>query len=115
MKQTTWDTAGAGRDYDIYNFIDRVLGAKFDDSAVVWGCQLRELLRNRTGEADYLRPGDDWYRNPEFGRTVANPRKRGRNGAAFGKYLAPHEMNPYPIGETYQRSHKPYTGGKANP
>ena len=108
MKQDTWDTAGAGRDYDIFNFMDRVLGSKHDDSAVVWGCQLRELLRNRTDEQDYVRPGEEWYRNPEFGKTVSNPRKRGRNGASFGKYLAPHEMNPYPVGGTYQRAHKPY-------
>lgn len=107
MKQHSWETAGSGRDYDLFNFIDRTLGSQYDDSAVVWGCQLRELLRNRTGEANYLRPGD-WYRNPEFGRVVHDPRKRGRNGAGFGKYLGPHEMNPYPPGETYQRSHKPY-------
>jgi hypothetical protein len=45
LKQNTWDTAGSARGYDIYNFIDRVLGFEFDDSAVSWGCQLRDLLR----------------------------------------------------------------------
>jgi hypothetical protein len=60
------------------------------------------------GEADYVRPGDHWYRNPEFGKVVSDPRKRGRNGAGYGKYLGPLEMNPYPPGETYQRAHKPY-------
>jgi hypothetical protein len=63
MKQTTWDTAGSGRDYDIYNFMDRVSGFEFDDSAIAWGCQLRELLRNRTGEADYVRPGKLFFAN----------------------------------------------------
>jgi len=112
MKQNTWETAGSGRDYDIYNFMDRVSGSRFDNSAVVYGCQLRELLRNRTGEPDYVRPGD-WYRNPEFGRVVQNPRKRGRNGAGYGKYLGPAEMNPYPPGGTYQRAHKPYVEEKS--
>jgi hypothetical protein len=60
------------------------------------------------GEADYVRPGDHWYRNPEFGKVVSDPRKRGRNGAGYGKYLGQLEMNPYPPGETYQRAHKPY-------
>ncbi len=110
MKQGTWDTAGSGRGYDIYNFLDRVSGFHFDDSAVAWGCQLRQLLAARTGEPDYVRPGDMWYRNPEFGRTVSDFHKRGRNGAGLGKYLGAHEMNPYPVGETYQRAHKPYTG-----
>jgi hypothetical protein len=49
IKQGSWETAGSGRDYDLHNFVDRTLGARFDNSAVVWGCQLRELLRNRTG------------------------------------------------------------------
>ena len=112
MKQGSWETAGSGREYDLYNFMDRTLGFRFDNSAVQWGCQLRELIRNRTGEPDYIRPGDDWYRNPEFGKTVANPRKRGRNGAGYGKYLGPLEMNPYPPGETYQHAHKPYVAPK---
>lgn len=64
------------------------------------------------GEQDYIRPGD-WYRNPEFGRTVEDPLKRGRNGAGYGKYLSPLEMNPYPPGETYQRGHKPYVAPSA--
>ncbi|KAJ1397050.1 hypothetical protein B484DRAFT_458779, partial [Ochromonadaceae sp. CCMP2298] len=75
LKQGTWDTAGNGRDYDTYNFLDRVSGFKFDNSALEWTCQLRELLRNRTGEQHYLRPGDVWYRNPEFGKTVSDARK----------------------------------------
>lgn len=108
MKMNTWDTAGAGQTYDIYNFLDRVLGYEFDDSAISWTCQMRELLRNRTGEQDYLRPGDMWYRNPEFGKVVSDPHKRGRYGSGFGKYVHSSEFNPYPPGETYQRAHKSY-------
>lgn len=55
-----------------------------------------------------MRPGDHWYRNPEFGRVVTDPRKRGRHGSGFGRYLGPLEMNPYPPGETYQRGHRPF-------
>eukprot|EP01038_Epipyxis_sp_PR26KG_P015398 gene15398-20767_t len=108
MKQSTWETAGSNRGYDIYNFLDRVLGYEYDNSGVYWGCQLRELLWNRTGELHYVRPGDMWYRNPEFGRVVSDPRKRGRHGSGLGKKLSPHEMNPYPPGDTYQLAHKSY-------
>jgi len=107
MKQESWDTASPGGDYNLYTFMDRVFGFDFDNSIVHWGCQLREVLRNRTGHNDYIRSGD-WYRNLEFGEAVENPNKRGRNGRGYGKYLQSFEMNPYPKGVTYQRSHKPY-------
>lgn len=48
------------------------------------------------------------YLFQEFGEAVENPNKRGRYGRGYGKYLQWHEMNPYPKGVTYQRSHKPY-------
>jgi hypothetical protein len=109
-KQQTWDTAGGAnsRGYDFYHFLDRTLGFTYDDSAYSWTCQLREILRNRTGEEHFLRAGDFWYRNPEFGKSVSDPDKRGRGGSGLGKYLAPHEMNPYPPGDTYQLAHRPY-------
>lgn len=109
-KQKNWDTASGenSRGYDFYNFLDRTVGHTFDDSALSWTCQLRELLRNRTGIEHFVRAGDFWYRNPEFGRVVTDPNKRGRNGAGYGKYLAHWEMNPYPPGDTYQKAHRPY-------
>jgi hypothetical protein len=108
-KQKTWSTASgsSAKGYSIENYMDRTFGFTFDDVALKYGCQVRELLRNRTGEVDYIRPGD-WFRNPEFGRAVIDPQKRGRHGAGHGKYLGPEDMNPYPAGKTYQRSHKPY-------
>jgi hypothetical protein len=60
LKMRTWDTAGAYKDYDMYNFMDRLSGFHFDNSAVSWGCQLREVLRNRTGQQNYVRPGTFW-------------------------------------------------------
>ena len=110
LKQKTWETA-SGHDstgYSIYNFLDRVSGWEFDDSLISWGCQLRDLLRTRTGIANYVRPGDIWYRNPEYGKLVDDPHKRGRYGGGYGKQLGPREMNPYPPLDTYQRAHKKY-------
>ena len=110
MKQKTWETA-SGHDstgYTINNYFDRVSGFEFDDSAVKWGCQLRALLANRTGIKHYVRPGDSWYRNPEFGRTVEDAKKRSRFGHGYGIRLPTGEMNPYPPGLTYQGGHKTY-------
>ena len=66
------------------------------------------MLKARTGEASYVRPGNNWYRNPEYGRTVEDARKRGRNGAAYGKKLGAREMNTYPSEDFYQRAHRAY-------
>ena len=49
MKQDSWDTASPGGDYNLYTYMDRVFGFDYDNSIVKWGCQLRELLQNRTG------------------------------------------------------------------
>jgi hypothetical protein len=91
LKQKTWKTASgetragesdtaAASSYDIPKFLSRSLGWHHDDVALRYSCQLRELLANVTGEPFYLRPGDFWYRNPEFGRLVSDPDKRGRYG-----------------------------------
>lgn len=108
LKAATWDTAAPGKGYDVYHFLHRNLGYHFDNSAVVWGCQVREVLRRRTGEEHYLRPGDSWYRNPEFGKVVDDPEKRGRYGRGYGAKVGWSDMNPYPAGNTYQKSHKVY-------
>ena len=110
LKQQTWETASAenSEGYDIYNFFNRLTGWEYDDSAVFWGCAVRAKLAEMTGEVNYVRPGDSWYRNPEYGKAVEDPKKRGRNGAGYGKKLGPREMNPYPIFDTYQNAHKTY-------
>lgn len=109
LKHKSYETASNGKEnYGIANFFERSFGYLYDGSAVHWGCQIRQLLANRTGEKDYLRPGDFWFRNPEFGKIVEDPGKRGRFGAAKGKALDWQDMNPYPVGETYQRSHRAY-------
>jgi hypothetical protein len=112
LKTKTWETASSENSlgYSFYNYLDRTSGWEYDDSAVIWGCHVRAILKERTGVDNYVRPGDMWYRNPEYGKVVNDPMKRGRNGAAYGKKLGPREMNPYPPIDTYQRAHKPYTG-----
>ena len=110
LKQRTWETASAEshHGYSVSNYLERAFGFEFDNRAVVHGCALRALLAQRTGEESYLRPGDFWYRNPEFGKVVGDPSKRGRNGGGFGKVLMANEWNPYPLGDTYQKGHKSY-------
>jgi hypothetical protein len=40
----------------------------YDPSAVRYSCQVREIIREVTNETKFLRRGDFWYRNPEFGK-----------------------------------------------
>jgi hypothetical protein len=99
IKGRTWKTATgdvmhgesshqAAKSYDIPKFLAR-------NSAVRYGCQLRSLLRNMTGESVYLRPGGMWYRNAEFGREVKDPDKRGRYGRPNSPEFKFSDGNPY--------------------
>ena len=106
LKQKTWKTSSgehqegqssesASSSYDLPKFFARSVGFHFDNTALRYTCQLRELMRKMTGEMEYLRPGNFWYRNPEFGKHVSDPEKRGRYGrpnAPGFKYTSP---NPY--------------------
>eukprot|EP01041_Mallomonas_annulata_P000112 gene112-165_t len=109
LKSKSWDTSGRKRGYNFHNFLERTFGFELDNSSLSCTCQLRALLRNRTGEEHYVRPGNFWYRNPEYGRLVEDPEKRGRGGAGYKKRVSPEEMNPYPPGDTYQKAHKAYS------
>lgn len=60
------DNAGNPQGLSIYNFMNRAYGSVFDDRAVVYDCQVRELLFQRTKQRNYLRPGNSWCRNIEF-------------------------------------------------
>lgn len=95
IKSKTWRTATgevkqgetaaqAAKSYDIPKFLSRNVGWSLDRKAALrYGCQLRLHLMHRTNEWPYLRPGDSWYRNAEFGKNVNDPDKRGR----YGNYL----------------------------
>lgn len=93
IKGKTWKTAtgeiqkgesaeAAAKSYDIPKFLARNTGWYYDATALRYSCQLRDTLRNMTGENVYLRPGNIWYRNPEFGKDIIDPDKRGRYGRA---------------------------------
>lgn len=106
IKQKTWKTASdtilpgqdpvaASKSYDITKFFGRSIGWYHDRTMLRYSCQLREILREKTGQSIYLRPGSFWYRNPEYGRIVTDPMKRGsqaeRNSTEF-KFT---DLNPY--------------------
>jgi len=91
IKAKTWKTStgeaksgesseSAAKSYDIPKFLSRNVGWFHDPIALRYSCQLREQLKNMTGESIYLRPGTMWYRNPEFGKHLSDPDKRGRYG-----------------------------------
>jgi hypothetical protein len=93
LKGKTWRTStgevkagenmhDVAKSYDIPKFLHRSAGWHYDSTAVRYGCQLREQLKIMTGNSTYLRPGDCWYRNPEFGKPIDDPDKRGRYGKA---------------------------------
>ena len=106
LKQKTWKTSSgevragesgdsAASNYDIPKFLARSVGFHHDVIALRYSCQLREVLANMTGESVYLRPGSFWFKNPEFGKTISDPDKRGRYGrtnAPGFKYI---DSNPY--------------------
>lgn len=75
LKMKTWTTAtgetqinqtneAAAKGYDIPKFLARNLGTHHDSNALRHACQLRDHLKERTGEEKYLRPGLFWMRNP---------------------------------------------------
>jgi hypothetical protein len=108
MKQDSYDSLSFGNDslgngqgLSIYNFLNRAFGFVHDDAALQWSCPLRNWLKLRTGEETYLRPGLHWYRNPEFGKSVEDPRKRGRKGVPLKRPLGWREISPYPPGKVF--------------
>jgi len=113
LKQKTWKTSSgevkpgqtaedAAKNYDISGFLHRSVGWTHESTALRYSCQVREVLRQVTGEKIFLRHGDFWYRNPEFGKAVNDPDKRGRYGRANPDGFKYSEFNPYHyFGEGY--------------
>ena len=106
LKQKTWRTSTgeakqgqsdeqAARSYDIAGFLQRSVGWTHESTALRYSCQVREVLKNITGEKLFLRHGDFWYRNPEFGKDVSDPDKRGRYGRPNPDGFKYNEFNPY--------------------
>ena len=86
LKAATWTTASGEtatvNDYNLGYFLHRSAGFTTDISALHYSCAVRRVLREVTGEDRFLRYGDQWYRNIEFGKNVSDPSKRGRYGNA---------------------------------
>jgi hypothetical protein len=106
LKSKTWKTATgeakigesseqAAKGYDIPKFLSRNVGWQVDQVALRYSCQLREKLTEMTGEKIYLRPGTQWYRNPEFGKEISDPDKRGRYGRPNQPNFKYNIKNPY--------------------
>lgn len=106
LKSKTWTTATgevkpgedgaqAAKAYDLPKFFARSVGWQVDRIALRYSCQLRETLASFTGQNVYLRPGTGWYRNPEFGRPITDPDKRGRYGRPNPPDFKVTMHNPY--------------------
>lgn len=118
LKTRTWTTAGGEQltdshvvTYDMAKFFSRSVGWFRDRSALRYSCQVREKLREMTGQARYLRPGDSWVRNAEFGRPVMDAEKRlvgrgnnndnGNTMTMTNEMKARKEVNPYSYSGIY--------------
>ena len=100
LKSKTWETASDGSPedatkYDVVGFLRRSFGWMHDPTALRYSCQLREVLINVTGKSIFLRAGNNWFRNVEFGRPIEDPNKRGRFGKALRAGYTYHDGNPY--------------------
>jgi len=61
---------------------------------MIISCQTRAVIKKELGvDTQFLRFGDNWYRNIEFGKNVSDPSKRGRHGNAKKKRVV--DGNPY--------------------
>jgi hypothetical protein len=82
-KTETWRTAGGivGQTYNLELFLDRSVGWLLDNRAAVhYGCQVRSIISNMTNQTTYFRPGDNWYRNKEFGLSGGGGKQQSQIG-----------------------------------
>jgi len=93
------DTSGESPEavsQDVGLFMDQSIGVEHDARAAIrYGCQLREILKQKTGEDVYLRPGPYWYRNVAFGKDLEDGRKGKRNGRPVKDGKKVWTDNPY--------------------
>jgi hypothetical protein len=75
MKRKTWSQYN-NMAYSLSEFLDRNLGRSLDVRASRrYGCEVREILQTMTGEDIFLRPGNFWYRNVEYNRSLLDEGK----------------------------------------
>ena len=99
LKKRTWSTAGGEfkssvGDYSLSYFLHRSAGYTLDHNMLRYACQTRRAwLEIHTNYTQFLRPGESWYRNIEFGKRVNDPEKRGRYGREKTERVR--DGNPY--------------------
>ena len=71
LKQRTWKQH-VKSGYDISRYFERSHGFTFDNSAVRYACQVRELIANVTGVKYFVRSGN-WIRKYEYNEHDKNP------------------------------------------
>jgi len=105
LKQATWKTANQeSNSYEYKEFFSRSFGWEYDPVALLYSCTVRHEINRAKLEYiarkkqpmystpnpllwhfdiatppsmhHFQRQGDNWYRNPEFGLTIAHPNKR---------------------------------------
>jgi hypothetical protein len=78
----------------------------YDPSAVRYSCQVREIIREVTNETTFLRKGDFWYRNPEFGKNF-DKTDQVQWGGAFHPVVNPYKYTRYQLPEEKNRNEFP--------
>ena len=92
----------------ILNYLHNSAGGARDGAAAArYSCAVRAELARAAGSsvqpagssvrpavAEFVRAGSDWLRNPEFGRVVADPRRRGRGNGRL-RVSTPHNPHSY--------------------
>jgi hypothetical protein len=117
--------------YDVRQYMDKAYGWHFDPIALVYSCLVRydinqmynaldynptvvlgpkeldseDAKKRRTDSHYFLRSGDSWYRNPEFGRIIADLTRRGRGTGGSAAYLYT-PYNPTTVKNIYDEHNK---------
>lgn len=125
--------------HDLRVYMNKAYGWHFDPIALIYSCLVRfeineqynklaynptlviakkdldsdSAKRQRTPSYYFLRSGDSWYRNPEFGRPIMDLSRRGRGTGGAAAYIRT-PYNPTTVGNIYTehnngRSHRFYT------
>jgi hypothetical protein len=77
-------------------YFERSVGWMHDPSAVQYSCQVREIIYEVTNVTEFIRKGDFWSRNPEYGRNI-DKAEQARWGGAFHPAINPYHYQRYQI------------------
>ncbi len=94
LKTQSWETSNSA--YNLIDYFDRSVGWTLDSLAAQrYSCQVRAILHKMTGKEKYLRPGDMWIRNVEFGKAMTYASKAKRDGETIVNGFTFRRVNPY--------------------